>query len=79
MQETIYHVRTEMRQGLVLLCDYIDQHPVVQEPGYILKIGSQNNTTKEKDNNLSCHLMTKPTKRHVRPAKTQVSLDIRPV
>ena len=25
------------------------------------------------------HLMTKPTKWHVRPAKTQISLDIRPV
>ena len=25
------------------------------------------------------HLMTKPTKRHVRPAKTQISLGIRPV
>ena len=38
-----------------------------------------NQTIKNSKHTLMSHLMTKPTKWHVRPAKTQISLGIRPV
>ena len=43
-----------------------------------IMIGGVSGHTNKQTTNMS-HLMTKPTKWHVRPAKTQISLGIRPV
>ena len=90
MQETIYHVHTKMRQSLVInthlyrntLFKTYDSTLILssnfmQLPDifcHIPKATSVSHIGKQMS-----HLMTKPTKWHVRPAKTQISLGLCPV
>ena len=84
----IYYARTEMRQefiqkdllprvSLLNLCiaDNWDltQFKTSASPTYC------HVTLEAIEKNIKSHIMTKPTKWHVRPTKTQISLGIRPV